>query len=167
MQKTRQLIPAARRDDLVIQEVPGETLVYDLKSHRAHCLNQTAALVWRHCTGKQTAEEVARKLEMELGMPVSSEVVWLAVDRLEKLQLLDAPIIRAPGEARLSRRDVVRRLSITSAVVLLPLITSIRAPAAIQAASACIPAGNFGCKADADCCAGARCSLPAGLCFNP
>ncbi len=35
--------------DLVMKEMPDEVLLYDLKQHKAHCLNQAAALVWRYC----------------------------------------------------------------------------------------------------------------------
>lgn len=165
MEQDQRLIPAARSADLIIEEVPGETLIYDLKSHKAHCLNSTASLVWKHCDGKQTAEQVARRMEAELGAPVSIELVWLAVDRLEKLRLLEKPVERAPGAARISRREVVRRLGVTAAIAL-PLVTSIRAPMALQAVSGCggagAPCGNPG---NPPCCMGLACGPPVpGTC---
>ena len=39
--------PVARKSGLVVQEMPDEVLVYDLNSNKAHCLNQTAASVWK------------------------------------------------------------------------------------------------------------------------
>ena len=153
MENTRQLIPAARRADLVVEEVPGETLVYDLKSHKAHCLNRTAALVWKQCDGKQTAEQVARKIEAETGTLVSPEVVWLAVEQLEKRKLLQAPVKRAPGMARISRRDVMRRIGI-SAVVALPLVTSILAPTTAEAATCTPNGGPCGNAGNPPCCPG-------------
>ena len=48
METTRALMPRARQDELVVEELPDETLVYDLKRHKARCLNRTAALVWQH-----------------------------------------------------------------------------------------------------------------------
>jgi hypothetical protein len=169
MGKARQLIPAARKADLVVEEVPGETLVYDLKSHKAHCLNRTAALVWKHCDGKRTAEQVARKVETELGTPVSAEVVWLAVEQLGRLRLLQEPVERAPGTGRISRREAVRRLGISAAVAL-PIITSILTPTAVQAASAG-PCGAFNAPcggANPPCCAGLFCG-GGGTCtpINP
>jgi hypothetical protein len=50
MKTTRALMPRARRDELVVEELDDETLVYDLERHKARCLNHTAALVWR-CWG--------------------------------------------------------------------------------------------------------------------
>ncbi len=29
----------SRRDELVVRELPDEVLVYDLRQHKAHCLN--------------------------------------------------------------------------------------------------------------------------------
>ena len=163
MKNTRQLIPAARKDQLVIQEVESETLIYDLKNHKAHCLNGTAALVWKQCDGKRTVEEVARKVEAELGTEISSEVVWLAVEQLEKRRLLEERMETAFGAARMSRRELARRLGIAAAVVALPLITTINAPAAFQAVSC--GTGGAACGVGfPPCCAGFACNVGLGVC---
>lgn len=160
METTRPLIPNARREGLVIQEVEGETLIYDLKSHKAHCLNRSAALVWKHCDGKQTVAQVARKVQAEMGIGFSPEALWLAVEQLEKRELLEAPIERAPGVNRISRRELARRLGIATALTL-PFIASINAPAAIQAAS-CGGAGAPCGGANPPCCAAFSCN--GGFC---
>jgi hypothetical protein len=147
---------------LVVQEVDSETLLYDLKSHKAHCLNRTAALVWKYCDGKRTAEQVARKVEAELFAPVSSDVVWLAVDQLERLKLIEEPVEWGRASTPISRRELARRLGIATAVVALPLITSIKAPAAIQAVSGCGRAGAPCGGANPPCCPGFNCD---GICF--
>lgn len=164
MGNTRQLVPAARRAELVIQEVESETLIYDLESHKAHCLNHTAALVWKHCDGKHTAGQVARKVEAELGEKVSTEVIWLAVDQLEKRGLLEEPVGIGYGAAGMSRRELTRRLGIAAALVALPLITSINAPAAIQAVSGCGRGGAPCGGANPPCCAGFNCNVGLGVC---
>lgn len=164
MEKTRQTIPTARKDGLVIQEVEGELLVYDTKSHRAHCLNRTAALVWKYCDGEQALEEVARKVEAEIRVEVSSEVVRLAVKQLEKKKLLEAPAGAADGGVRISRRELARRLGIAAAAASLPLITSINAPAALQAASCAGVEESCG-GANPPCCPGLLCF--SGSCVNP
>lgn len=164
MEKTRRIIPAARKDDLVIQEVEGEILVYDLKSHRAHCLNRTAALVWQHCDGEQTFEEVARKVEAEACVKMSGEAVRLAVEQLEKRKLLAASVGVAYGAASISRRELARRLGMAAAAASLPLITSINAPAALQATSCAGPEESCG-GANPPCCPGLTCF--SGSCINP
>jgi coenzyme PQQ synthesis protein D (PqqD) len=47
--------PLARSDGLIVQELDGELLVYDLERHRAHRLSETAAFVWRRCEGEHMA----------------------------------------------------------------------------------------------------------------
>ena len=46
--------PRARSDGLVVRHLPGELIVYDLERHAAHCLNETAATIFRHADGRRT-----------------------------------------------------------------------------------------------------------------
>ena len=43
--------PTARKNGSVMQEMPDEILIYDLDTNKAHCLNETSALVWKACNG--------------------------------------------------------------------------------------------------------------------
>src|ERR1043165_8430598 len=88
MNNEREFLPAARTDSLVIKDLEDEVLVYDLKRDKAHCLNQTAAFIWKHCDGEMRVEEMARLLEQELGMTVDDDVVWLALGQLGRFHLL-------------------------------------------------------------------------------
>ena len=36
----------AKKDNIVVQKLDDETLVYDRKENKAFCLNETSALVW-------------------------------------------------------------------------------------------------------------------------
>ena len=49
---------------LVVREVGSETIVYDPRTHRAHCLGETAAAVWRECDGGRSASEIAERLRL-------------------------------------------------------------------------------------------------------
>lgn len=144
--------PRARVEGLVAREVADETLVYDLESHRAVCLNKTAALVWRSCDGRKTAKGIALSLGEALGETVPEEVVWLALDQLGRDKLLVTRVARPDALAGLSRRELIRRVSLAAAVVALPLVTSIVAPTPAQAAS-CLPTGTA-CTISAQCCSG-------------
>lgn len=148
MKKIEVLMPERRKDELVVRELPDEVLVYDLERHKAHCLNQTSALVWKHCDGTQTVPDVARLLERELRTPVDEAVVWLALDQLGKFHLLQERIERPAGMARISRRELVR--TYLPAALTLPLIVSL-------ATSAAAGHGSCGhdsdpCVSDSDCC---------------
>src|SRR3979409_49664 len=102
-------------------------LVYDRPSDEAHCLNATAARVWAHCDGCTTVAEMAKLLEDELKTPVADEVVWFALEQLRKSRLLQEPWAATAPAEQMSRRVMVRRLGIATAVTV-PLVTSIVAP---------------------------------------
>lgn len=128
--------PIARKDKLVVQEMPDEVLVYDLNTHKAHCLNLTAAFVWNHCDGQFTVAEIANLLAQKKGTSISEEVVWLALKQLEKASLLQSPFAQPENGIRFSRREALRRWG-AAAALSLPLVTSIVSPVAAAAASAC------------------------------
>ena len=156
--------PQARKDRLVIQELPEETLVYDLERDRAHCLNRAAALVWRHCDGRTTPRDLGRLLESEVGLPNDEAVVHLALERLAKAHLLEGQAPRLPAAAHYTRRDLLRRLGIAAGLaVLLPAVQSIVAPEAAQAASMITSAQ---CSANPAGMAGKCCSNNNRLCIN-
>ncbi len=146
-----QLLPRARTERLVVCELADEVLIYDLERDRAHCLNQTAALVWKQCDGRTSVPEIARRLEQSLGAPVAEPIVWLALNQLGRRHLLQERLTQPVGMASLSRRKLIKMIGLTAAVAL-PLITSIVAPTAVQAAS-CLQAMKA-CTASAQCCSG-------------
>ncbi len=136
MATTRALMPRARQDELVVEELQDETLVYDLKRHKARCLNRTAALVWRHCDGQTSVADVAARLEEQLATPTDEAVVWMALDRLGRAHLLSEPVTLPADRAQYSRREVLRTLRRVAGIsLLLPVIESIVAPRAAAAAS--------------------------------
>ena len=132
------MMPHARKEGLIFQEFSDETLVYDLKRHRAHCLNQISTLVWRHCDGQTTVAEIAMLLQNELKIPADEEVVWLALEQLGRSHLLEERMT-PPVHMTLSRRELMRKLArIGGLSILLPVVTSIVAPTAAQAAATCV-----------------------------
>lgn len=161
MSNERELLPLARTDALVVKELEGEVLVYDLKRDKAHCLNPTAASVWKHCDGKTTAAEMTRLLERELPTPVDDDVVWLALGQLRKFHLLEKESVSF-GMVKVSRRDLVRKY--LPAALVLPVILSIPAPTAAQAASGCGVRGSACGGANPPCCPGFTCNPLTGMC---
>lgn len=119
--------PIARKDDLVIQEVAGEILVYDLRTNKAICLNQTSALVWQNCDGNKNTFEIAEDMEKKLGNPVKEDLVWFAVKQLEKEKLLDNEVKIDNRFEGLSRREVVKKIGF-SALIAVPVIASLTTP---------------------------------------
>jgi hypothetical protein len=148
--------PRARHAQLVIKELANETLVYDELSHEAHCLNQTAAFIWKHCDGRTSPAEMARQLEKLTGTPVSEQVVWLALRQLAKSHLLDGPSQKLSPERQISRRALMRTLGVAAAASV-PLVTSIVAPTAVSAATIVCGKAGDPCTTRADCCSGLFC----------
>lgn len=166
----KQLLPAARRKNLIVKELPDETLIYDLDSDEAHCLNQTSALVWKHCDGTRSVGALAKLLSAQTGMKVPEEVVWLALDQLEQFKLLREPILKPAHSAGMSRRQLVRSLGIAVAVSI-PAITTIVAPTPAQAASCNSQTGrdnNCPCTSStqcaSNCCRDGECKPGGGSC---
>ena len=134
--------PTARTSGLVVQDVPNEVLVYDLESNKAHCLNQTAALVWRACDGKTSVPEIARLIGSQAGEKVSDDLVWLAIDQLHENGLLGAQIqTKFAGQ---SRRDALKKIGMAS-MVALPIIASLAAPKSVMANTSCSCANAGDC----------------------
>jgi len=133
--------PAApeRKDDLIVQKLGEETIVYDRSSHRAHSLNRSAALVFEKLDGKRDLAGVARELGKTLGEARRADIVATAMNELAAADLLK------PG-ADLPRRTVLRGL----AAGLAPVVMTIAVPSAANALS-CTPDGDS-CSGDTECC---------------
>ena len=152
MKKNAERMPRARQQGLIIENLPGEVLVFDSERDRAHCLNQTAALVWKYCDGKTTVSQMARNLERDLNSPnVDERMVSYALEQLSRDHLLEESIVPAAMLSGLTRRQMVRTLGI-AAVIAVPLVTSIVVPTA-QAATSCSAPGQP-CGSSATCCSG-------------
>jgi hypothetical protein len=133
---------------LITKQVAGELIVYDRENDRVHCLNSTAAFVWTHCDGRTSVATMAQLLEDEMKEPVEQEIVLYALAQLNQSKLLDDSYAGIGPNQRLSRRAVMR-LGVATALTV-PLITSIVAPTAAQAAS-CLPSGAS-CASNSACC---------------
>jgi len=122
----KQTLPLARTKNLVVQDVANESLVYDESSHEAHCLNKSAALVWRHCDGRTTVDEMVAILHRSLGTPTDPAVVELALEQLQTAGLVNERVVSFTGQPNMARRRLLSRLSVAGmAMALAPLVTSI------------------------------------------
>jgi hypothetical protein len=132
--------PKSREEDLVIQELDNEVLIYDIRENRAFCLNETSAAVWKACDGNRDRLAIASYVSEKLGSPVNDDLVWLALDQLAKESLITSD---SPVEQRfdgMSRREVIRKVGIGS-MIALPIVASIVAPRAIHAQT-CLANGS-------------------------
>jgi hypothetical protein len=116
--------PTARKDDILTEQLFDETLVYDLRIHKAHRLNRAAGAIWARCDGRTPVADMAAALPA-LGLPADTGLVEYALGRLEQAQLLEQPAAAAPGRPRMSRRVLLRRLAQAGALgAALPVVSS-------------------------------------------
>lgn len=157
--------PTARKDEIVIQEADHELLVYDLRTNKALCLNQLSAAVWNKCDGLTSIKRIKEELAKETHSAITDELVWLALDQLEKEKLLENFDKTEAPFAGLSRREMITKVGLGTAITL-PMIASIVAPAAVHAQSA-----GLGCSGASPNCmclaANCACTIFAFNCAPP
>jgi hypothetical protein len=122
--------PVAKTQNLELQELSGELLIYDMERHKAHCLNLSIATIWRACDGTRDVAALALVLQEKLQTPIHEEVVWSALEQLNKTHLLTTTITKPSKQEKVSRREMARRIG---GVALIPAIASLLAPRAAQA----------------------------------
>ena len=141
-------VPVARKEGLVVQETTEEVLVYDLTSNKAHCLNQTAAFVWKSCNGNNSILEITKLFEKEIGSAVQEDLIWLAIDQLNEKNLLEAEL--KTNFAGRSRREVIKKIGLAT-VVALPIVASLTAPTSALASTSCACVNPGACLTQTTC----------------
>lgn len=125
-------MPRARTSDLVFQELENELLVYDLKSHRTICFNETSRLIWRYCDGKAKTKDLISRHGL------NDDLINLAVDEFQNYNLLKDRIETDVPADRLERRKFFAKLTETAAVTL-PIIGTLAARQTGSAQNTCLP----------------------------
>jgi coenzyme PQQ synthesis protein D (PqqD) len=154
-------VPVARKQGLVVQEMPEEVLIYDLDTNKAHCLNKTAAFVWKSCDGNKSVADITKSFENDFGSSVDEDLVWLAIEQLGDKNLLNESL--PTGFKGQSRREVIKKIGF-AAVIALPVVASLAAPTSALASASCacvVPAdcaAQAGCPSTVNCNAGGVCA---------
>jgi hypothetical protein len=143
---TRKSKGPERREDLIVQKLGDEVIVYDRLSHRAHSLNKPAALVFEKLDGKHDLASIGRHVGQSLGKSRQDDIVTSAVNELAAADLL------RPG-ASLPRRAALRGL----AASIIPVVVSIAVPAAAAAESCVAEFGPCYGPFSSECCPGLDC----------
>jgi hypothetical protein len=149
--KSNQPLPLARSEGLIIESLEDEVLVFDLKSQKSHCLNRTAVMIWEHCDGQTNVAQMTRILNKDLNLSISEQAIWFGLKQLAGANLLQERLNPPANIAKVSRRELIRRVGLTAAATL-PLILTITAPTA-KAQATCLPR-DAACTANSQCCSG-------------
>lgn len=137
--------PKVRVADIVVQEFANEVLIYDLKTNKAFCLNETSAMIWQICDGKKDISQIIKFISEKLNSPVNDDLIWLALNQLKKEKLLENGDELPDYFAGRSRREVIKKLGL-SCLAALPIIATVTSPTAAQSNSTCIPLGACTCN---------------------
>ena len=137
--------PKVRVADIVVQEFADEILIYDLQTNKAFCLNETSAIIWQSCDGKNNISEITEFISRKTNSSVSEDLIWLAIDQLKKEKLLENGDNLLNYFAGRSRREVIKKLGL-SCLAALPIIATVTSPTAAQSNSTCIPLGACTCN---------------------
>jgi hypothetical protein len=149
------------RSELIVKECGEEILIYDEESNKVHCLNSTAAKVWKCCDGQTTLSHARDAVSHDLGTRVDEKLIVYAVAQFSRTHLLEKqsppPAFMIAG---MNRRQMVRRLGRLglTAIVVVPLVTSIVAPTAVAAASCGALGATCGNPGNLPCCFGLGCN---------
>jgi hypothetical protein len=153
-------VPVARKQGLVVQEMPEEVLIYDLDTNKAHCLNKTAAFVWKSCDGNKSVADITKSFESDFGSPVQEDLVWLAIEQLNDKNLLSESLqTNFKGQ---NRREVIKKIGFAS-VVAIPIVASLTAPSSALASASCACVVPADCATQMGCPSTVNCNM-AGVC---
>lgn len=140
--------PVPLKENIVVQELNGEVLIYDLGKNKAYCLNETSALVWQMCNGNKSIGEISQEISKKLKSPVTEDFVWLAIDQLKKDNLLANNEEIIPNFNGLSRREVIKKVGLGT-MIALPVVASLVAPTAAMAQSVqAVACSTLACSCD-------------------
>lgn len=82
----------ARRPDVVVREIEGETLVLDGQSGKVHQFNLTAGFIWACCDGESSVIDITSRLAAIYDIPAASVAPDVA-DTIRKFQELGLLIV--------------------------------------------------------------------------
>ncbi|MBK9710387.1 MAG: PqqD family protein [Kouleothrix sp.] len=96
--------------------------VYDVRHGTTFVLNATTALVWQHCDGKTTPQQLAMLLRHKFNLTdqQSEKLLELALDELAKANLLQTSVVRPPDPER--RRFFKTLATAGLSLALLPIV---------------------------------------------
>ena len=178
-----------RRDDLVLEELDGEAILYDPRYGAVHRFNAVTLFVWDLCDGSNTPADIAQRLTKlcEVEPDEALDSVQRAIAELSTLDLVQGapvepmnktkvpwwtkapepvaasalPTVGPPEELRLSRRQLLCG-GVTKLIFVAPVISTFFAAGAYASGpSASAAFGPGGCKEG-----GYSCTVNGDCCEN-
>jgi hypothetical protein len=132
--------PLARKSDIFLENLPEEVVLYDKTNNKVHCLSKTAAVIWESCDGSRTVDDLAHFIEAKLGAPADRNLVLLALEELEKADLMEAGSGIVSDAEFTSRREAIGKMVLAGSA----LVATIVAPSPVAHGS--VAPCAVGCK---------------------
>lgn len=147
-------VPHRRRSGVITEQLDGEVLLYVEPTHKAFCLNPSAARVWHAIDGSRDVGGIARQVSLEPDVVAGTLREMGEAGLLESMTDLPVPAV-----------DLSRRRLVKAGLIALPFIMAITVPRAAEAASCTTGAGGPGgpCRPSKPCCTGI-CNEATGTC---
>ena len=79
------------RQDITVQNMGDEVLLYDSDRESVHILNHTAHAIWNLCDGNHTIEEIQQKMQKQFSEAKESDLledILLTVHDLKEKKLI-------------------------------------------------------------------------------
>lgn len=122
-----------KKPNLRMETVGDGLAVLDVGQQKPYVLNATSALVFRHCDGETTPEQLAELLRQKFNVTASQakDLVWLSLAELDEHDLLEAGFVPTQAPQKLlSRREAMSAFSMAGvSIALLPFIAPMTAHA--------------------------------------
>ncbi len=116
--------PLARKSDTFSENLPQEVVLYDKINNKVHCLSKTAAAVWESSDGTRTVDDLAQIVEGKSGAPVDRKLVLLALDELEKADLMESGSGMILDAALTSRRKAMGKIALAGTALVTTIVAS-------------------------------------------
>jgi hypothetical protein len=126
--KANMNLPKSRTNDIVVQNLSNEVLIYDLLTNQAFGLNETATVVFNSCNGRTSLSKLKEEARL------TDEMIFLALEELKRFGLIEQGSDFSSPFDGMSRREIIRKVGLSS-LIAMPVISSLIAPTAAQAQS--------------------------------
>src|SRR5438876_2628565 len=111
--------------------------VFNHQQQQAYALNTTSALVWQHCDGHTTPEQLTELVRQKFNVSRAEgeQLTWLALDELGKANLLEAEVARPrPLSSKLTRRQMLTTFATAgAALAVVPMVALVTAQTKAEA----------------------------------
>ena len=97
-------------EQISIQRIGTETLLYDERRHQAFCLNQSSSVIWQLANGANSIAQIAAEASVQLQSSVTEEFVLFALDQLRTDGLIHSSS-HAESTPAISRRAITNSIS--------------------------------------------------------